>query len=146
MQCETAPEADGTIGPVRLYIAEPITLATTLLDFGLRRPRDEVLAIATKAGFACSEDGAEAPLTCTRGSDRVAVTFKNGRSAKVQQFGPTDKAEREHFYQRIVFRFGLLRTYDDDPEPPEIWQQHGSPARITAWSWGIVLTDMDAAK
>lgn len=148
--CTTAPEADGTIGPVKLYIAEPITLATTLLGFGLRHTRDEVLATAASAGFACGEDRTatevEAPQTCTRGADRVTVHFKNGRSAKVRQFGPSDTAEWSQLYQGIVVRFGLLRTYGDAPEPAEIWQQPGSAAAIAVWPGALTLSDTEAAK
>ena len=74
-------------------------------------------------------------MNCTRGQDHVAVTFKNGRSAKIQQFGPSDRAEREQFYQRIVFRFGL-----------EIWQQPGSPAVIAIRPGALILSDTEAAK
>ena len=127
------------------------TAASTAIRRGPDRrwPRDEVLATASAAGFTCGEekgDDAEAALRCTRGPDRVTVHFKTGRSAKIQRFGPEDKAERDQFYQRIVFRFGLLRTYDDGPEPPEVWRQPGSPARITAWSGAIILTDTEAAR
>ena len=150
VKCETVPEFDGTIGPVKLYIAERITLATTLLGFGLRRTRDEVLATAASAGFACGEDRTttevETPQTCTRGADRVTVHFKNGRSAKVSQFGPSDTAEWSQLYQGIVFRFGLLRKYGDAPKPAEIWQQPGSPAAIAVWPGALILSDTEAAK
>ncbi len=132
--CDTAPEADGTIGAAKQYKAERINLSTTLLGFGLRSSRDDVQAVAATSRFVCSETtpkNDKVILSCTRDQDRIDVHLQGGRSVEVVQFGPDDKPERARYYDQIVFRFGLQRELSTSNGVHEVWQEQGSLARIT---------------
>jgi hypothetical protein len=124
--CDTTPEADGTIGPIRIYIAERPTLATTLLGFGLRQGRGNIRSVADAGGFTCTEDSDL--WHCTSEHDRIDILFKNGRSVAVRRLLPRDQPGQGGAYDRTIYRFGLRRQFDFNSE---IWQEPTSPARIT---------------
>ena len=125
--CDTEPEADGTIGPIRIYIAERPTLATTLMGFGLRQGMDEIHRAATVGGFSCSNESGTL-LHCQSGHDRIDVVLKDGRSVAIRWLLPRDKPGHGGEYDRTVYRFGLNR---DLGHSAEIWQEPKSPVRVT---------------
>ncbi len=128
--CDTAPEADGTIGPIRIHLAQRPTLATTLLGFGLRRSVDEILAAAAAGGFTCSQESGT--LHCASAHDRIDAVVRDGHSVAVRWLLPRDKSGQGGAYDRTVFRFGLNRGRAFDvPGEPDLWQEPKSPVRVT---------------
>ena len=152
--CDTVPDADGTIGPIRLYVAERITLATSLLGFGLRQDRDEIAATASKAGFACTEapvGGDRTIFHCGRDGQQVAVHLRQGRSTKVEVSEPSPRPGQAHLADQIILRIGLRSIMGDEQEGlVSTWQEPGSPARITIQRPGegsiITLSDTSATE
>jgi hypothetical protein len=127
--CDTAPEADGTIGPIRIYIAERPTLATTLLGFGLRQSKGDVRTVAEAGGFTCAEESDT--WHCTGAHDRIDIRFEDGRSVSVRWLLPRDKPGEGGTYDRTIYRFGLERGEAFDiPGEPDLWQEPKSPVRV----------------
>lgn len=133
--CDTRPEADGTLGPVRLYLAERVTIATTLMGFSLRSDRKDIATVASSAGFTCTEEAVgneRETFYCVRNGQQVAIHMRQGRSIELEVVGPADELDQARFYDDAVLRFGLRREYEHNGrEVTEIWQEPGSPARFT---------------
>ena len=86
--CDTALEEDGSIGPIRIYVAEPVTLKTRLRGFALRRDRDGILAAAADNDFHCTAESGDS-LACTGRQGMVSIHFFNGLSFKIVQIWPS---------------------------------------------------------
>jgi hypothetical protein len=128
--CTTQPEAGGTIGPIRIYIAERPDLETSLMGFRLRMAPNQIRAVAKDSGFACAE--ASETLRCTRESDRINIVFQDGRSVAIHWLQPHDQPGDGGRYDQVITRFGLHRaTAADTPGRPDLWQQPNSPVRVT---------------
>ena len=115
--CDTVPDADGSIGPIRLYVAERVTLATSLLGFRLRQGRDEIAAAASNAGFACTDEvigGDRAIVHCVREGQQAAIRLRQGRSTKVQLSEPAPKPGQAPLADQVILRIGLRRTMGDE--------------------------------
>lgn len=144
--CTAESAYDGTIGPIRIHIAQRPTLDTTLLGFGLRLGEDRLRAIAAHGGFTCTE--APGLLHCAKATDRIDVVIKDGQSVAVHWLMPEDQPGSGGAYDRVVYRFGLRRsTADDSPGRPDVWQEPNSPVRVTFLGGGnpMVLTLEDIA-
>lgn len=138
MWCDTAREADGTIGPIQMHIAEIPSLSTTLLGFGLRQSMDAIRATAAASGFSCADDGTNAEaLHCRHNADSVDVEFLNGRSRAVHRFLTRDSNEQAGNLDRTFLRFGLNYKHNGSDYETDIWQLFFSPVRV------VFRTDSD---
>jgi len=124
--CDTAPDKDGTIGPIRIYIAERPSLATSLLGFRLRQSAGDIRSVADAGGFTCIDDSDI--WHCISEHDRIDILFKGDRSVAVRWLLPRDKPGEGGAYDRTVYRFGLRRQFDFNFET---WQEPKSPVRLT---------------
>ena len=118
--CEFTMSPEGGIGPVSWYIAEPITLSTRLLGFGLRMTTDQISAQASSSGFSCAREDNGENMLCKRAIDLVSMTFKQGKTSEINWTHNIDKSSKGEFYRSVILRFGLERDYKDWPET-EAW-------------------------
>lgn len=116
--CLTRPAADGTMGPIRIYIVEPVTLAIRIDGLGLRMSRAEILAVAEARGFEIVEgENGTGPLRMRFGDEDFVVEFaKIGGTSKSVDIIYTPGTPR---YGETAYRFGL--------DPERVY--HGPPGK-----------------
>ena len=102
--CDTAREVDGTIGPIQMYIAEPVTPATRLAGFRLGQSADEILAGGN--GLSCGQEAADR-LVCRRGPEVVTLSLAEGQVMRMEWRHTGTLTERYAAYHAFVLRFGL---------------------------------------
>ncbi len=141
--CDTAPEADGTIGPILIYVAQRVTLDTTFLGFSLRQDKARISSFVETAGFHCAETAADV-LECTRNEDRVAVHFVGGRSFKIEMFLP----KTVDSWTYATHRFGLHMDFVGSKTEGQRWLTPGQPAVVSRSNVDLrllTLLDTEAA-
>lgn len=106
LTCETQPDADGTMGPVVMQIAEPVTLATQLNGFRLRQTPEAIRKQADASGYMAAGDGHL--LRLSHDQERVEVTFSKatGLSRLVAIIVPQNRATG--IAPPVIMRFGVF--------------------------------------
>ncbi|MBI4968936.1 MAG: hypothetical protein HZC25_12540 [Rhodospirillales bacterium] len=113
--CLTRPDLDGTMRPVVMQSAEPISHDTTIFGFGLRMSQETVDRHARQIGFQLQNpsDGSfpERRRTAVfeRGRDRLEIRFSSssGLVREVLWFAPQESANADRFMIDAILRFGL---------------------------------------
>jgi len=124
--CDTAPEADGTIGPILTYIAEPVTPSTRLAGFWLGMTVGQ--ASARGDGFECAREG-EDHLACRRSTDTMTLALRGDQVVSMKWRITGSDADRQAAYHAFVLRFGTY--YDWQPEfHQDIWYTPGQPVEL----------------
>lgn len=126
LSCETSTDADGTIGPVRMQIAEPISLATQLAGFHLRMDAETIRNQASAEGFAVEEDSLR--LHLTKGGETIDIALsKTTRLSRLV----TKWISQDHWETNpdVVMRFGVYRELRFTTTPPDQWDRWNNPGQ-----------------
>jgi len=133
--CDTAREADGSLGPIQMYIAEPVTPASRFAGFHLGQSVDEILAGGN--GFSCGQEAADR-LVCRRGPELVTLLLAEGHAARMEWRHTGTQAERYTTYHAFILRFGLSSDSLAHQDPAdagtwntsETWRTPGQPVEL----------------
>ncbi|WP_155801835.1 hypothetical protein [Magnetospirillum molischianum] len=122
--CLTKVDDGGFLGPVKMFVAEPVSRRTRLSGFGLRTSKADVFAVAERDGWSILGQSDE-DLSLTReGRDIRILMGADGLTREIIEIISDDPTLRSALCDGVVTRFGLRRRW---PQGDDVWPSFSDP-------------------
>ena len=122
--CLTKADDGGFLGPVKMFVAEPVSRRTRLSGFGLRTSKADVVAVVERDGWSILGQSDE-DLSLTREGRGIRIVMgAEGLTREIIEIIPDDPILRSALYDDVVKRFGLRRRW---PQGDDVWTSFSDP-------------------